>query len=300
SRMQTHVHTAHDLPRAFRRIMLLENLNLELQVLLEARRRAHLEFRIVKLQADIDDLFDCKRHGMSSGDQERMLPNGMGADKEPVGWVERLRDPTLWNGRVGSREELDPTYVSLRLCRRALRSGMRTLMLHFAYGSNMNRALMQARCPDAHALGTAALSGWRFVIGPDGYASVIRQPGGRVHGVLWRLSARDAAAVNAYESIQSGLYLLRSLAVRHGKRGVPALVYVARRQGEGIPRPGYLDAVIEAALDWNLPPPYIRSIARWSRSGFSGAHAKETGETGPTLVALCVSVAGFQAWACCR
>jgi len=153
-------------------------------------------------------------------------------------------------------------------------------MLHFAYGSNMSRALMQARCPDAHALGTAALSGWRFVIGPDGYASVIRQPGGRVHGVLWRLSARDVAAVNAYESIQSGLYLLRTLAVRHGKRSAPALVYVARRQGEGIPRPGYLDAVIEAALDWNLPSPYIRSIARWSRSGFSGAHAKETGETG--------------------
>jgi hypothetical protein len=31
-----------------------------------------------------------------------------------VGWVERLRDPTLWCriGNVGSREELDPTYAS--------------------------------------------------------------------------------------------------------------------------------------------------------------------------------------------
>jgi hypothetical protein len=157
---------------------------------------------------------------------------------------------------------------------------MRTLMLHFAYGSNMSRALMQARCPDARALGTAALSGWRFVIGPDGYASVSKQPGRRVYGVLWRLSARDLAAVNAYESIQSGLYLLRTLPVQDGKRSTPALVYVARRQGQGIPRPGYLDAVIEAALDWSLPPAYVRSIARWSRSGFSGARTKETGETG--------------------
>jgi gamma-glutamylcyclotransferase (GGCT)/AIG2-like uncharacterized protein YtfP len=153
-------------------------------------------------------------------------------------------------------------------------------MLHFAYASNMSRALMQARCPDAYALGTATLSGWHFVIGPDGYASVIRQPGGRVHGVLWRLSARDVAAVNAYESVQSGLYLLRTLMVRNGKRSALALVYVARRQGKGMPRPGYLDAVIEAALDWNLPPPYVRSIARWSRSGLCGAHAKETGEAG--------------------
>ena len=153
-------------------------------------------------------------------------------------------------------------------------------MLHFAYGSNMSRALMLARCPDARALGTATLSGWRFVIGPDGYASVITRPGGRVHGVLWRLSARDLAAVNAYESIQSGLYLLRILPVRNGRETAPALVYVARRQGEGIPRPGYLDAVIEAALDWNLPPPYIRSIARWSRSRWRGARARETGEAG--------------------
>jgi hypothetical protein len=153
-------------------------------------------------------------------------------------------------------------------------------MLHFAYGSNMSRALMQARCPDARALGTATLAGWRFVIGPDGYASVIRQRGERVHGVLWRLSARDVAAVNAYESIQSGLYLVRILPVRDGKRSAPALVYIARRQGNGIARPGYLDAVIEAALDWSLPPPYVRSLARWSRSGWRGARAKETGEAG--------------------
>jgi hypothetical protein len=153
-------------------------------------------------------------------------------------------------------------------------------MLHFAYGSNMSRTLMQARCPEARALGTATLCGWRFVIGPDGYASVIRQPGGRVHGVLWRLSARDVAAVNAYESIQSGLYRMCKLAVRNGRRSAPALVYVARRQGEGIPRPGYLETVIAAALDWSLPPPYVRSIVRLSRSGFAGARAKETGEAG--------------------
>jgi hypothetical protein len=28
---------------------------------------------------------------MSSGDQETMLPNGMGSGKEPVGWVELAR-----------------------------------------------------------------------------------------------------------------------------------------------------------------------------------------------------------------
>jgi hypothetical protein len=28
----------------------------------------------------------------------------------------------------------------------------------------------------------------------------VRQPGSRVHGVLWRLTTRDVAAINAYEN----------------------------------------------------------------------------------------------------
>ena len=79
------------------------------------------------------------------------------------------------------------------------------MTLHFAYGSNMSRALMQARCPRAEAIGTATLSGWRFLINPEGFGSIAPHPGERVYGVLWRLSARDLAAINAYESVDSGL-----------------------------------------------------------------------------------------------
>jgi hypothetical protein len=35
----------------------------------------------------------------------------------------------------------------------------------------MSRALMSGRCPGAQALGTATLSGWRFVINPEGFGS---------------------------------------------------------------------------------------------------------------------------------
>ena len=152
------------------------------------------------------------------------------------------------------------------------------MTLHFAYGSNMSRMLMQARCPRAEALGTATLAGWRFVVTPEGVGSIAPRAGALVHGVLWRLTPRDLAAVNAYESLDSGLYLRRRLAVRQGERRMPALVYVARRKGEGTPRPGYIDLVVEAARDWELPEPYIRSLRRWSRSGWRGARAKDTGE----------------------
>jgi AIG2-like family len=153
-------------------------------------------------------------------------------------------------------------------------------MLHFAYGSNMSRALMRLRCPGAEALGIATLAGWRFVINPEGLGSLAPQPGSVVHGVLWRLTARDLAAVNAYESIDSGLYLRRRLAVRCGGRQAAALVYIARREGEGRPRPGYIDVVVEAARDWDLPAVYVRSLERWALSGWRGARARDTGEVG--------------------
>jgi hypothetical protein len=151
---------------------------------------------------------------------------------------------------------------------------------------------MGSRCPGAQALGIATLSGWRFVINPDGFGSLAPQPGGRVHGVLWRLSARDLAAVNAYEGVACGLYLRRELPVQWSGlatvapgpmlalRTTAALVYIASRRGEGIPRPGYIDLVISAARDWKLPDPYIRTLARWSPSRWQGKRPRDTGEIG--------------------
>ncbi len=43
-------------------------------------------------------------------------------------------------------------------------------MLHFAYGSNMHRAVMRRHAPQAEPLGAARLAGFRFVITTDGYA----------------------------------------------------------------------------------------------------------------------------------
>src|SRR5260370_27189767 len=148
------------------------------------------------------------------------------------------------------------------------------MTLHFACGSNMSRALMGGRCGVAEAVGLGVLSGCRFVINPGGFGPVAPRPGGRVHGVLWRLSARDLAAINAYESVDSGLYLRRRLPVRCGDVQAMALVYIARRQGEGTPRPGYISLVVEAARQWQLPRIYIRSLAPWAPPPSRGVRAK--------------------------
>src|SRR5215470_16117828 len=127
------------------------------------------------------------------------------------------------------------------------------MTLYFAYGSNMSRALMRRHCPMAKAIGPASLEGYGFIITTDGYASVVPRAGGCVQGVLWQLAPRDLAALNIYESVDTGLYLGRRLIVRRDGRRHNALVYVARSRIGGKPKPGYLEIVIAAARDWNLP-----------------------------------------------
>jgi gamma-glutamylcyclotransferase (GGCT)/AIG2-like uncharacterized protein YtfP len=153
-------------------------------------------------------------------------------------------------------------------------------MLYFAYGSNMSRVLMGRRCAGAQPLGQATLAGWRFTINLDGYGAIVPRSGGCVRGVLWRLSMRHLAALNAYEGVDTGRYSRRMMAVRHGDRQVTALIYMARAGGEGRPRPSYVHVVVQAARDWQLPESYVRSLVRWSPTRWRGARARDTGELG--------------------
>lgn len=101
-----------------------------------------------------------------------------------------------------------------------------------------------------------------------------------MHGVLWRLTPRDLAAINAYENLDSGLYLRRWMRVRLGATSKVALVYVMRRCPAGTARPGYIALVVGAAHEWNLPDRYIKSLQRWSPSAWRGARAKDIGDVG--------------------
>jgi len=137
------------------------------------------------------------------------------------------------------------------------------MTLHFAYGSNMNRGSMRDRCPGARPLGACRLDDWRFVITRDSYASVVQTPGSVVHGVLWQLTDRDLAALEAYESLDSGLYRGEFLPVRHGTELRSALAYIARSTTAGRPLPGYQEDIVAAARNWNFPSDYIAELASW-------------------------------------
>lgn len=134
--------------------------------------------------------------------------------------------------------------------------------LYFAYGSNMDRAAMAARCPASRAIGSARLVRHRFVLMREGYASVVRDPGRDVHGLLWDLALRDVAALDRYEAIDSGLYhkITQAVVTPEGPRR--ALVYVGSNDGGGRPPRGYIEAILRAAREAGLPPRYIDEVRR--------------------------------------
>ena len=147
-------------------------------------------------------------------------------------------------------------------------------MLHFAYGSNMHRAVMRKHAPEAVALGgVGRLKDYRFLVTADGYASVAPHPGGCVYGLLWRLTARDRITLDLWENIGAGLYraVMLPIVVAGGRRR--ALVYVARARPRGVPRPGYMEIVVVAARECELPADYVASLQRWlPRQALSAGH----------------------------
>jgi len=137
------------------------------------------------------------------------------------------------------------------------------VILHFAYGSNMHRAVMRRHAPSAEPLGAATLAGHRFVITGDGYASVDQAIVRIVHGVLWRLTPRDRVTLDGWENVAGGLYRAATMPVRHGGRLRNALVYLARPSGEGRPKTGYMELVLAAAREWNFPAAYVADLEHW-------------------------------------
>jgi hypothetical protein len=159
-------------------------------------------------------------------------------------------------------------------------------MLHFAYGSNMDRALMRRHAPAAVASGIAALADHRFIISADGYASIEKKRGAIVHGVLWRLTPRDRARLDAWESVGSGLYRAEILPVRRSGTRAPALIYIGRRHGLGRPKPGYMELVVAAARAWRLPDRYIESLRHYLPAEEAGGRPRRRGEREWTSLAV--------------
>jgi hypothetical protein len=151
-------------------------------------------------------------------------------------------------------------------------------MLHFAFGSNMHRALMRKHAAAAVPIGVAQLVNHRFIVTADGYASVEPAHAQTVHGLLWRLTPRDRVTLDAWENIAGGLYRAETIPVQCNGRRYVSLVYIARPRPLGQPKPGYMEIVVEAARQLELPPGYVAALEQWLPKRGRGAGHRKIGD----------------------
>jgi len=69
--------------------------------------------------------------------------------------------------------------------------------LYFAYGANMNRAVMRRRCPTAQPIKAMMLQNWQLEF--YSHATIIPVNGAQCAGVLWSLTPQDEDELDHFE-----------------------------------------------------------------------------------------------------
>lgn len=133
-------------------------------------------------------------------------------------------------------------------------------ILYMAYGSNLNKAQMQERCPGARAVGSGVLEDYKLVFRAGGqgvYLTVERCPGGRVPVGFWEVPPEDEAVLDEYEGFPWLYYRARLPVGYTGAAGEAcrgeALIYIMYKKYP-LSKPGqaYVDACREGYEDFGL------------------------------------------------
>ncbi|HVP39071.1 MAG TPA: gamma-glutamylcyclotransferase family protein [Candidatus Saccharimonadales bacterium] len=151
------------------------------------------------------------------------------------------------------------------------------LVLYFAYGSNLDWAQMQRRCPDAQFRCVAKLPDHRLIFPRTsdrwqggGVASVTPDSGQVVWGVVYEITPADLDSLDGFEGCQPGAsdnnYNRETIRVYDRgrmKKPLDVQVYRAVPQGQHFaPSAAYMKALLDGADHWKLPELYIEDLKR--------------------------------------
>ena len=126
--------------------------------------------------------------------------------------------------------------------------------IYFGYGRNANHdeMLSNRRCPEAKFMGPAILNDYQFIIDEKGYASVTKQAGSLVYGVLWAVSPADFDRLDLREGVRIGSYRKETLQVNPINYSMgdalDVVVYISNRVPGNRPAEGYVEQIIDGLL----------------------------------------------------
>ena len=155
----------------------------------------------------------------------------------------------------------------------------RTMILYFAYGSNLNCCQLRSRCPSCQFVCRAVLKDHvlaftRFSTGRQcGVADVVAKPGHDVWGVVYQIDERDLRELDRIEGFrpdrgpEENSYNRREVSVlREGdiNRALTVATYVATKQNDWTPpSQTYLGKIIEEARFWGFPHEYREGLEQF-------------------------------------
>jgi len=100
-------------------------------------------------------------------------------------------------------------------------------ILYGAYGSNLNKAQMAKRCPDALPIGTAYLHNYELVF--KGVLDIEKKKGGIVPLGLWHISESDLMELDYYEGYPY-LYTRKKIKIKTPQGWIKVLIYIMNEE----------------------------------------------------------------------
>ena len=127
--------------------------------------------------------------------------------------------------------------------------------LYFAYGSNINLDQMSYRCPAAQVVGPVTLEGYELLFRGSGVATIGPKKGGKVHGLLWKITPDCERSLDRYEGYP---YLYGKLPVAVKDQSgqeytVMAYVMDERFREPTLPSTAYYNGILNGYRQVGLP-----------------------------------------------
>lgn len=147
------------------------------------------------------------------------------------------------------------------------KGGAKMKRYYLAYGSNLNIAQMQFRCPDAVVVGTAVIPDYELLFKGSltgAYLTIEPKQGAQVPVGVWEVSAADEFRLDRYEGFPNFYYKkeirIPVKDIRTGKtRQRDAFVYVMHEDRKlGTPTDMYVRTCLEGYKDFGFDTAPLR------------------------------------------
>ena len=145
---------------------------------------------------------------------------------------------------------------------------------YLAYGSNLNRAQMRHRCPDAYPVGTCLLKNHKLVF-RRGFLTIEPEQGASVPVAVWAISRDDEKNLDRYEGYPRFYYKKEFPLVFSGREGdqvreiiVDGMAYIMT-DGFPIQAPSdtYMRTCMEGYLNFGINPDFLLDAYREAKGG---------------------------------